>query len=101
MSIARHRSARKIAAFRERYVVEHPDATWFDASLAYVMKAGRHRPGDATDRTERESRESADYAAFVTTARTFAQASIEPPKPTAERIVTEVRLSLAGPVAGL
>ena len=95
MSIAHHRSIRKIAAFREHYWVEHPDATWFDASLAYLMQAGRQHVGDTTERAERDGREESDYDAFVTTARAFVVASIEPPKPTKERIVMEVRLGFA------
>ena len=98
MSIAHHRSVRKIAAFRGRYLVEHTDATWFDAGLAYVMQAGPQQVGHAP---KRAGREPADYAAFVKTARAFAQASVEPPKPTGERVVTKIRLGLANAVTSL
>jgi hypothetical protein len=100
MSIARQRSIRKIAAFRERHLVEHTNATWFDASLAYVMQADRQRIGDVAERTERDKHEQADYASFVNAARSFAQASVEPPKLTREGVVTEVRLWLAYAVTG-
>jgi hypothetical protein len=73
MSIARQRSIRKIAAFRERYFVEHTDATWHEAGLAYVMQAGRQRVGDAARRPSPNQPDQVDYASFVETARAYAQ----------------------------
>ena len=73
MSIARQRSIRKIAAFRERYFVEHAHATWSGAGLAYVMQAGRQRVGEAFERPEGDAPERGDYASFVETARAFAE----------------------------
>jgi len=75
MTIARQRSIRRIAAFRERYVVEHADATWSDAGLAYVMQARRQRVGQTSERPEGDSHEHADYASFVETARASAAAT--------------------------
>lgn len=74
MSIARQRSIRKITAFRERYLADHTDATWFEAGLAYVMQAGRQQVGDAAEAADCDGREQADYASFVETARAFAVA---------------------------
>jgi hypothetical protein len=73
MSIARQRSIRKIAAFRERYFAEHVDATWSDAGLAYVMQARRQRVGEASERPESHPPVQRDYASFVETARAFVE----------------------------
>lgn len=99
MSIARHRSIRKIVAFRERYFVEHTDAAWFDASFAYVMRAGRQRVGDVAECEQPDGREPVEYTTFVKTARAFAEASVEPPKPARERVVADLRLGFADAVA--
>jgi hypothetical protein len=74
ISIARQRSIRKVTAFRERYLADHTEATWFEAGLAYVMEAGRQQVGDVTEPAERDVHEDSDYASFVETARAFAQA---------------------------
>ena len=73
MSIARQRSIRRIAAFRERYFVEHTDATWSEAGLAYVMQTGRQRVGEHSVRPLAETSAHGDYASFVETARAFAE----------------------------
>jgi len=75
MSIARQRSIRKIAAFREGYLIEHTDATWSEAGLAYVMQAGRQRVGERSERPEGDVHGLEDYALFVETARAFAESA--------------------------
>jgi len=73
MSIARQRSIRKIAAFRERYLLEHGNATWSDAGLAYVMRAGRQRVGEGSERPQGDPHGRTDYDSFVETSRAFAE----------------------------
>jgi hypothetical protein len=80
MTIARQRSIRRIAAFRERYFVEHADATWSDAGLAYAMQAGRQRVGEPSERPEGDTRENGDYASFVETARASAESAAATPR---------------------
>ena len=79
MSIARRRSMRAIAAFRKDYFADHPDATWNDAGLAYVMRAARQRIGVTNERAEVDPHDAADYAVFVETARASTEHVGEPP----------------------
>jgi hypothetical protein len=80
MTLTRHRSIRNITAFRERYFADHPDATWNDAGLAYVMTARKRHEDESAQRTELRRQERDAYAEFVESARTFARAETAAPR---------------------
>jgi hypothetical protein len=80
MTIARHRSIRNITAFRLRYFADHPDASWNDAGLAYVMTSGKRREREAAGRPAHHRQERDAYAEFVESARTFAEAETAAPR---------------------
>jgi hypothetical protein len=84
-------------SFRERYLADHPGASAQEAALRFVMTrySALPRLRDDAERRARIRQAIEEYAAFIVSARRFAEASIEPPKPAVERVVAEVRSNLA------
>jgi hypothetical protein len=80
MTIARHRSIRTITAFRAGYLADHPGATWEEASLAYVMQAGRQTVGDEGGLGESVVVGDRGYAAFIDAVRPTGDVFGTPPR---------------------
>jgi hypothetical protein len=78
MTLARHRSIRNIATFRDRYLAEHVEATWNEAGLAWIMLNGRQWVSEDFRRTGPARPDQRDYAAFVETARALPEEAVAP-----------------------
>ena len=79
MTIARRRSIKIITDFRSHYFADHPDATWNEAGLAYMMLGGRQTVGGHQEQMPPVGTDPGDYATFIDAARGTDVGVVAPP----------------------